>query len=134
MGQAIAFGESTRFERLHAWIADHLRGDLSVAALADAASISERSFVRHYRRTTGMTPARAMERIRVEAARQVLEQGLSVKRVAARCGFGSEETMRRSFLRLLGATPQACRQRFSSGSTAGPGWAERTRTRKRHFR
>jgi transcriptional regulator GlxA family with amidase domain len=79
--------------------------------------MSERSFIRHYRRATGMTPARATERIRVEAARQVLEQGLPVKRVAARCGFGSEETMRRSFLRLLGATPQAYRERFSSGSS-----------------
>jgi transcriptional regulator GlxA family with amidase domain len=104
-----------RFERLHAWIADNLRGDLSVAALADAASMSERSFVRHYPRATGMTPARAIERLRVEAAREVLEQGLPVKRVAARCGFGSEETMRRSFLRLLGATPQAYRERFASG-------------------
>jgi transcriptional regulator GlxA family with amidase domain len=76
-----------RFERLHAWIADHLRADLSVASLAAAAAMSERSFVRHYRRATGMTPARAVERIRVEVARQVLEQGLPVKRVAARCGF-----------------------------------------------
>jgi len=65
----------------------------------------------------GITPARAIERIRVEAARQVLEQGTPVKRVAARCGFGSEETMRRSFLRLLGATPQAYRERFSSGTS-----------------
>jgi transcriptional regulator GlxA family with amidase domain len=105
-----------RFERLHAWIFDNLRGDLSVAALAEASSMSERSFVRHYRRSTGTTPARAIERIRVEAARQVLEQGLPVKRVAARCGFGSEETMRRSFLRLLGATPRAYRERFSSQS------------------
>jgi AraC-like DNA-binding protein len=52
-----------RFERLHAWIADNLRRDLSVASLADAASMSERSFIRHYRRATGMTPARATERI-----------------------------------------------------------------------
>jgi transcriptional regulator GlxA family with amidase domain len=104
-----------RFERLHAWIADNLRRDLSVTSLADAAAMSERSFIRHYRRATGTTPARAIERLRVEAARQVLEQGLPVKRVAARCGFGSEETMRRSFLRLLGATPQAYRDRFSSG-------------------
>jgi transcriptional regulator GlxA family with amidase domain len=110
---ALQHGDA-RFERLHAWIADNLRGDLSVASLADAASMSERSFVRHYRRATSMTPARAIERIRVEAARHVLEQGLPVKRVAARCGFGSEETMRRSFLRLLGATPQAYRERFSS--------------------
>lgn len=112
---ALQHGDA-RFERLHAWIAENLRGDLSVASLADAASMSERTFVRHYRRATGITPARAIERIRVEAARQVLEQGLSVKRVAARCGFGTEETMRRSFLRLLGATPQAYRERFSSGA------------------
>jgi transcriptional regulator GlxA family with amidase domain len=111
---ALQHGDA-RFERLHAWIADNIRGDLSVSALADAASMSERSFVRHYRRATGITPARAIERIRVEAARQALEQGQPVKRVAARCGFGSEETMRRSFLRLLGATPQAYRERFSLG-------------------
>lgn len=104
-----------RFERLHTWIVDHLRSDLSVAALADAASMSERSFVRHYRRLTGMTPARAIERIRVEAARQALEQGHPVKRAAARSGFGSEETLRRSFLRLLGTTPQAYRERFAPG-------------------
>src|SRR5262249_55465545 len=103
-----------RFERLHAWIADNLQRDLSVASFAEAASMSERSFVRHYHRTTGMTPARAIERMRVEAARQILEQGLPVKSVAPRCGFRSEETMRRSFLRLLGATPQAYRERFSS--------------------
>jgi len=111
---ALQHGEA-RFERLHAWIADNLRADLSVASLADAASMSERSFVRHYHQATGMTPARAIERIRIEAARQALEQGLPVKRAAARCGFGSEETMRRSFLRLLGATPQAYRERFSLG-------------------
>ena len=109
---ALQHGDA-RFERLHAWIADHLRGNLSVASLARAASMSERSFVRHYRRATGMTPARAIEKIRVEAARQALEQGLPVKRAAARCGFGSEETMRRSFLRVVGATPQAYRDRFS---------------------
>jgi transcriptional regulator GlxA family with amidase domain len=113
---ALQHGDA-RFERLHAWIAENLGRDLSVAALADAASMSERSFVRHYREATGMTPARALERIRVEAARQALEQGLSVKRVAPRCGFGSEETMRRSFLRLIGATPQAYRERFSSGAS-----------------
>jgi transcriptional regulator GlxA family with amidase domain len=109
---ALQHGDA-RFERLHAWIADHLGSDLSIAALAEAAAMTERSFVRHYRRITGTTPARAIERIRVEAARQALEQGLPVKRVAPRCGFGSEETMRRSFLRLLGATPQAYRERFA---------------------
>jgi transcriptional regulator GlxA family with amidase domain len=107
---------TARFESLHAWIADNLRGDLSVASLALASGMSERSFVRHYRQATGITPARAVEQIRVEAARHTLELGLPVKRVAARCGFGSEETMRRSFLRLLGTSPQAYRDRFSSSA------------------
>jgi len=104
----------TRFEQLHAWIADNIRRELSVTTLADVASMSKRSFVRHYRQATGTTPARAVERIRVEIARQLLEQGLTIKHVAGRCGFGSEETMRRSFLRMLSVTPQAYRERFSS--------------------
>lgn len=107
-----------RFERLHSWIADNLCRDLSVASLADAAGMSERSFVRHYRQATGRTPARAVEQVRIEAARQMLETGRPVKRVAARCGFGSEETMRRSFLRLLGTTPQAYRDRFSASAAS----------------
>ncbi len=48
----------------------------------------------------------------------MLERGRPVKRVAAHCGFGSEETLRRSFLRLLGATPQAYRERFSAAPAA----------------
>jgi transcriptional regulator GlxA family with amidase domain len=114
---ALQHGDA-RFERLHAWIADNLRGDLSVASLAGAAGMSERSFVRHYRQATGRTPARAIEQVRVEAARHMLERGRPVKRVAAHCGFGSEETLRRSFLRLLGATPQSYRERFSSAPAA----------------
>lgn len=100
------------FDELHTHIAENLCGDLSVATLAQVAAMSERSFVRHYRQATGSTPARGVERIRVEAARRMLEVNQPIKRVATRCGFGSEETMRRSFLRLLGATPQAYRERF----------------------
>jgi transcriptional regulator GlxA family with amidase domain len=100
------------FDGLHAHIADNLCGDLTVSSLAQVAAMSERSFIRHYRQVTGSTPARAVERIRVEAARRLLEANQPIKRVAARCGFGSEETLRRSFLRLVGATPQAYRERF----------------------
>ena len=76
--------------------------------------MSERSFSRRYAETTGTTPARAVEKLRVEAARMMLsDTKLPVKRIAARCGFGSEETMRRSFLRNLSATPQDYRARFS---------------------
>ncbi len=108
---------SGRFTALHAWITDNLAGDLSVPALAARAGMSERGFVRHHRAETGLTPARAVERLRVEAARGLLaDTRLPVKRVAARCGFGSEETMRRSFLRLLAATPQAYRERFAAAN------------------
>lgn len=103
-----------RFGELNAWIAEHLSADLSVPALAERAGMSERSFVRHFRAETGRTPARAVEQIRVEAAQRLLgDTPWPVKRVAARCGFGTEETMRRSFVRVLGVTPQAYRARFA---------------------
>ena len=104
-----------KFGALHDWINKHLAGDLSLSVLADQAGMSERSFSRHYAEATGQTPARAIERLRVEAARHLLsETRLPVKRIAQRCGFGSEETMRRSFLRQLAVTPQDYRARFSS--------------------
>lgn len=107
--------QSDRFADLHGWIAAHLAEDLSVARLAARAGMSERSFVRHYRAQTGSTPARAVEQLRVEAARRLLgDSRLGLKRIAARCGFGSEETLRRSFLRALSVTPQAYRARFAS--------------------
>jgi transcriptional regulator GlxA family with amidase domain len=103
------------FGALHDWINKHLAEELSLPQLADRAGMSERSFSRHYLEATGLTPARAVERLRVEAARRMLsETRQPVKRISQRCGFGSEETMRRSFLRVLAATPQDYRVRFSS--------------------
>ena len=109
-----------RFERLHAFVLENLHRDLSVPALADAAGMSERSLLRHYRSATGATPARAVERLRVEAARRMLEDGAAVKRVVRGCGFGSEETLRRAFLRHVGVSAQAYRQRFAAAGTAAP--------------
>ena len=104
-----------KFGALHEWINGHLADDLSLSVLADHAGMSERSFGRHYAEATGQTPARAIETLRVEAARGLLsESRLPVKRIAQRCGFGSEETLRRSFLRLLAVTPQDYRSRFRS--------------------
>jgi transcriptional regulator GlxA family with amidase domain len=103
-----------KFAALHDWISNHLADDLSLPALARQAGMSERSFSRHYAESTGLTPARAIERLRVEGARHLLsETRLPVKRISRRCGFGSEETMRRSFLRLLDTTPQDYRARFT---------------------
>jgi transcriptional regulator GlxA family with amidase domain len=103
-----------RFGDLHAWIQDHLAEELSLHRLAARAGLSERSFSRHYRNVTGITPARAIERLRVEAARHLLvETRLSMKRVATQCGFGTEETMRRAFLRAQAVGPQEYRDRFA---------------------
>ena len=112
---ALALQDEGRFDALHGWMAEHLSGDLSLHVLAGQAGMSERSFSRHYLEATGQTPARAVERLRVEAARNLLmDSRVPVKRVAQRCGFGAEETMRRSFLRLLAATPQEYRSRFGA--------------------
>jgi transcriptional regulator GlxA family with amidase domain len=108
-------GAEDRFGDLHTWMGGRLSGDLSLPALARKAGMSERSFSRHYAKATGLTPARAVERLRVEAARRLLsDTRLPVKRIAERCGFGSEETLRRSFGRLLASTPQDYRARFSA--------------------
>jgi transcriptional regulator GlxA family with amidase domain len=98
---------------LQAWIPDHLEEDLSVPALADRASMSERNFARAFRRETGMTPAAYVEAARVESARIALETGdLPVENVARRSGFGTVETMRRAFRRRVGVTPADYRTRF----------------------
>jgi len=102
------------FGKLHAWIDANLGRDLSLASLAAQAGMSERSFSRRYLEATGLTPARAVERLRVEAARRLLcDTSAPVKRIARQCGFGTEETMRRSFSRLLSTSPQDYRARFS---------------------
>lgn len=107
--------DGERFDDLHAWIAENLSMDLGIPTLALQAGMSERSFVRHYRADTGQTPARAIELIRVETARRLLsDTGVAIKRIAVQCGFGSEETLRRSFFRVMGVTPQAYRERFSA--------------------
>jgi len=63
-----------KFGALHDWINQHLAGDLSLSVLADQAGMSERSFSRHYAEATGQTPARAIERLRVEAAQRLLSE------------------------------------------------------------
>jgi len=100
---------------LQAWIADHLDADLSVPALAARACMSERHFARAFKAETGMTPAVYVESLRVERARLALESGAApIDAVAARCGFGTGETLRRAFARRLGVSPAAYRNRFAA--------------------
>jgi transcriptional regulator GlxA family with amidase domain len=98
---------------LQAWITDHPDADLSVPALARRVAMSPRNFARVFTREVGMTPARFVESVRVEAARRRLEESAhGVERVAAACGFGTAESMRRAFLRTVRVPPAAYRHRF----------------------
>lgn len=100
---------------LAAWVADHPDADLRVEALAERAGMSARSFARTWVAETGTTPAAWVESVRVERARALLEAGpATLEAIAAQCGFGTPETMRRSFARRLGISPGAYRARFRS--------------------
>jgi transcriptional regulator GlxA family with amidase domain len=100
---------------LQMWIADHPHADLSVDALAHRAAMSPRNFCRVFVREVGMTPGRFVERVRVEAARRLLEESArSTPEIAVACGFGSAETMRLAFRRALGVSPKTYRSRFYS--------------------
>ena len=88
----------------------NLHEPLSVERLAEAARLSPRQFSRVFRTETGQSPAKAIENLRLEAARLMLEQGRHpVEAVAKETGFGDRERMRRAFLRTFGQTPQAIR-------------------------
>lgn len=111
---ATADAADGQFASLHAWMAENLARDLSVDRLAARAGMSPRHFARLYAAKHGTTPAKAVEVLRVEAARRALEDTAApIKRVAATCGFGDEERMRRSFLRRLGLSPIEYRRRFA---------------------
>ncbi|WP_413989853.1 GlxA family transcriptional regulator [Labrys okinawensis] len=115
---ALQHGEE-RFETLHGWMRENLAEDLSIPALAAHCGMSGRSFQRHYRQATGLPAAQAVERLRVEQARLLLaDSDLPLKKIVRQCGFGSEETMRRSFARQLATTPQAYRERFPGAQTS----------------
>jgi transcriptional regulator GlxA family with amidase domain len=98
---------------LQGWMAAHLDSDLSVAALAERACMSERNFARAFGREVGMTPGAYVEALRVDHARLRLESsGQKLTAVADDCGFGTVETMRRAFHRRLGVGPSDYRDRF----------------------
>lgn len=101
------------FGDLHTWMSARLDGDLSVIRLAEQANMSPRTFARSYLARTGSTPAKAVERMRLEAARfALLDSDAPLKRIAARVGFGDEQNLRRAFQRQYGVTPAAYRERF----------------------
>jgi transcriptional regulator GlxA family with amidase domain len=104
-------GQSGRFADLTAWMRERLAEPLTVERLADRAAMSPRNFARAFAAETGLTPAKAVEQMRLDAARLRLEGTAEpVDRIAGSVGFGDPERMRRAFIRAFGQPPQALRR------------------------
>jgi transcriptional regulator GlxA family with amidase domain len=102
----------SRFAELNAWMRERLDEPLSIQELAAHMKMSPRTFSRAYTAATGVSPAKAVERLRMEAARALIEGGgCSMKEVAERSGFGHPERMRRAFVRVLGVPPAGLRRK-----------------------
>lgn len=103
--------ESDRIRIALNFAREHLAEALPVERLADAARLSPRQFGRAFRRETGETPAKAVERLRVEAARLRLKDGSEpIEQIALAVGFTDPERMRRAFIKLHGHPPQSIRR------------------------
>ncbi|MGY2401739.1 GlxA family transcriptional regulator [Pseudomonas sp. SDO5271_S396] len=103
--------KSDRIQTALAYARRHLQDELSVERLAEVAHLSPRQFSRLFRTETGQSPAKAVERLRIEAARLLLESGdHSIDIIARETGFGDPERMRRAFLRAFGQPPQMMRR------------------------
>lgn len=113
--------KSDRIQNAVTFAQQNLRGAISVARLAEVANLSPRQFSRAFRAETGQTPASALENLRAEAARLMLEQGrLSLDEIAVENGFNDRERMRRAFLRVFGQPPQAIRRAARLGAQELP--------------
>ena len=107
--------DTDRFAALERWITENLAEDLRVERLAEKAGMSARHFARRYAEARKMTPARAVEAIRVDAAKRALEEtDERMPQIARRCGFSDEDQMRLAFARQVGISPVAYRTRFAA--------------------
>jgi transcriptional regulator GlxA family with amidase domain len=107
---------SGRFGPLLAWAREHLDAPLTVEDLAEQAGMSSRHFARAFIAETGTTPSKAVERLRIEVARQrVQSSSEAIERVAQSTGFRDPERMRRAFIRAFGQPPQSLRRAARAG-------------------
>jgi transcriptional regulator GlxA family with amidase domain len=101
--------------QIQEWVIDHLDEALTVEQLADKAMMSPRNFARVFLRETGITPAKYIEKVRVETARRRLEETrLTIDEISSECGVGNADSLRRLFLRHLKTTPSDYRKSFST--------------------
>jgi transcriptional regulator GlxA family with amidase domain len=116
--QAIA---SQPLRELQVWMLQHLGADLTVESLAERIGMSARHFTRVCLRETGMNPGQFVDRMRVEAAQQIIDSSSrGLKEIADSCGFKSADAMRRTFLRVLGVTAAEYASRFKSTLAGAP--------------
>ncbi|MDO9060247.1 MAG: GlxA family transcriptional regulator [Bradyrhizobium sp.] len=107
---------SGRFAPLLAWAREHLDAPLTVEDMAEQAGMSSRHFARAFIAETGTTPSKAVERLRIEVARQrVQSSSEAIERVAQTTGFRDPERMRRAFIRAFGQPPQSLRRAARAG-------------------
>jgi transcriptional regulator GlxA family with amidase domain len=105
-----------RFGPLLTWAREHLDASLTVEDLAEQAGMSSRHFTRAFVAETGSTPSKAIERLRIEVARQrVQSSGEAIERVAQLTGFRDPNRMRRAFIRAFGQPPQSLRRAARAG-------------------
>jgi transcriptional regulator GlxA family with amidase domain len=105
-----------RFGPLLAWAREHLDAPLTVEDMAERAGMSSRHFTRAFIAETGTTPSKAVERLRIEVARQrVQSSSEAIERVAESTGFRDPERMRRAFIRAFGQPPQSLRRAARAG-------------------
>lgn len=106
--------DSRPIQAVQQWVLDNLSANLSVPRLAGQAAMSVRNFSRVFHDETGSTPADFVERVRVDAAKRLLEDSdKALQRIAMDCGFTNVDLMRRAFIRRLGINPSDYRSRFS---------------------
>ncbi len=105
-----------RFGALLSWAREHLDAPLTVDDLAEQAGMSSRHFTRAFIAETGSTPSKAVERLRIEVARQQVQSSSeAIERVAQSTGFRDPERMRRAFIRAFGQPPQSLRRAARAG-------------------
>ena len=104
-----------RFADLASWMVEHMRGELSLAALAKRVCLSPRHFVRRFKQAFGGTPAAFVENLRLdEARRRLSERTQTIENVASSVGFQSDDVFRRAFQRRFGVKPSSYRSRFDA--------------------
>lgn len=112
--------EDSRLRELLTEVLAHPERAHTVGSLAKRLSVSTRQLNRLFRAQVGIAPAQWLEQARVDAARAVIHEPISLTALARRCGFGSDETLRRAFLRQLGVTPSEFRERFGTTAASSP--------------